>query len=566
MESPYEMIPKLDEQGHSGRVCTLSVCKGLAQCVGARGSCSGILYCANLLGKAVINFKESGFTDMKRKQGEEQPERYIFVVDVVLKHPQFTLEEAKFLKQINLDGFVNRVTWGVLHEGLVREALTNLEEPTMMTTVQGKTFPLLAPDWKTQVRDTFEITHRKVVAAKQWEISELFPSLKTAGDAQETVKVTDCTYPGAKKPLRILSSLFCLNTTGHNHISISFAELILAALNGSTIDWVEEFHQELRDEIVKLHQKHSQGSVKVERTAIGPHLTLILKAAGVMNLRHEAEAGFHVVKTFSTNQPKKRRCTVAPRPSPTLHNTVKVVKTNLQEGTSTTPPQSVTTTHTVVLETEEPWQVPDSLPNLTQQISQAHRRLENLLTTLASQTPPKLMRQVDSQFHKIQREACLRDGAQFADDRDSTLKAEMFKSQSALLERLEQKLANAEELNDICIENSFELQTKLSEMQGANEQLRREVQSLTHKNGEILANVHTQSLELEARNTQIVALQDQIRVLQQHVDTQNLKITEVQSIQKQEREEITRLQMENTKLKATLSTPKLSAEFGQTST
>jgi len=54
-----------------------------------------------------------------------------------------------------------------------------------------------------------------------------------------------------------------IQRTGHNHISIPFAELILAALNGHTIDWVEEFRQELRDEIVKLHQKHSQNTVKV---------------------------------------------------------------------------------------------------------------------------------------------------------------------------------------------------------------------------------------------------------------------------------------------------------------
>ena len=84
-------------------------------------------------------------------------------------------------------------------------------------------------------------------------MTDLFPSLKNATDGQETVKVADCAYPGAKKPLRMLSSLFCLNTTSHTHISISFAELIVAALNGHTIDWAEEFYQEFHDEIVKLH-------------------------------------------------------------------------------------------------------------------------------------------------------------------------------------------------------------------------------------------------------------------------------------------------------------------------
>lgn len=83
---------------------------------------------------------------MKRRQGEEEPERYIFVVDVVLKNHQFSLEEVKFLKQVNLEGFVTKITWGVMHEALVREPLTNLKEQTMLTTVQSKTIPILASD------------------------------------------------------------------------------------------------------------------------------------------------------------------------------------------------------------------------------------------------------------------------------------------------------------------------------------------------------------------------------------------------------------------------------------
>lgn len=352
MGSLCEGKPQLDEQGRFWKelqyTCLqafTSVCWSKSNSLWYPKLCKIHVY-QEILCRAVRTIEEPRFVDkMKRKHGDEQPARYIFVVDTVLKHHEFTLEEAKFLKQVNLDGFVKRVTWKVIHEALVREAIANLKVSTMTTTVQGKTIPLLATNWKTQLRDIFEFTTRKTASTKQWKLAELFPSLKATSDGRETVKVTDCTYPGAKKPLRILSSLFCLNTTGQDHISIPFAELILAALNGNTIDWVEEFHQELQDEIVKLHQKHTQNPVKVERTAIGPHLTLILKAAGVMNLRHEAEAGFHMVSPSTAYKLHKKRCTDAPIPSPNPQSTVRVVPTKVidleqESSVPALPPQS----------------------------------------------------------------------------------------------------------------------------------------------------------------------------------------------------------------------------------
>ena len=488
MESLFEVKPQLNEQGVFWRdlqnTCLqafTSVCWSKSKSQWYPRSCKFHVY-QEILCRAVKTIEESDFVHkMKRKQGEEQPARYIFVVDTVLKHHEFTLEEAKFLKQVNFDGFVTRVTWKVLHEALVREAIANLDVTNMTTTVQGKTFPLLATNWKTQLRDIFEFTTRKVASTKQWELTELFPSLKTTSDGRETVKVTDCTYPGAKKPLRILSSLFCLNTTGQDHISIPFAELILAALNGNTIDWVEEFHQELQDEIVKLHQKHTQNPVKVERTAIGPHLTLILKAAGVMNLRHEAEAGFHTIPSTSDYKPHKKRCTdkvmptkdphegsSAPPKPPTLQRTVRVVQNKVidleQEpsDSKTSPQKSTEIPKSTVIETEEPWQIPTEVPNLVQQITQTHRRLENLLTKLTSKAPPRLMRNVDHQFHKLQRETFLKESSKPGDHQPENPQAETIGSLTAQIGRLEEKLADKEELIDLYIENSFEVQTQLA--------------------------------------------------------------------------------------------------------
>lgn len=276
--------------------------------------------------------------------------------------------------------------------------------------------------------------------------------------------MTDCLYPGAKKPLIILSYLFCLNTTGQNYISIPFAELILAALNGQAVDWLEEFYQELREEVLKLHHKHSQNMVKVVRTTIGPHLTLMIKAAGAMNLQHEIEARFHMAKPFCTSepsiQPKKRRYTKKPMPPPTLHSRIRVVqpKVDQKRASTSAPEQALETPRSVVVETEEPWQVPNDIPNIVQQISQAHRRLENLLVTLSSKAPPKLMQNLDSQFYKVQREAFLHQGTKPTYDQPSPMEIGILRTLTTQVERLKKRLAGTEELNEIYIESLFEME------------------------------------------------------------------------------------------------------------
>lgn len=141
--------------------------------------------------------------------------------------------------------------------------------------------------------------------------------------------MTDCTYPDAKKPLIMLSSLFCINTTSHNHISISFAKHHVPAPNGQVIDWAEEFSKEFYNEIFKLYQKHTHAIVKVERTTIALHIILILKAAEMMNIRNETDARFYKDRTDHVDHPKWRRCTDTPLPpmSPqSLQNKFRIVK------------------------------------------------------------------------------------------------------------------------------------------------------------------------------------------------------------------------------------------------
>ena len=138
-----------------------SVCWSKSQSQWYPKSCKFHIY-QRILCRVVETIDGSECVDkMKRKQGEETPTRYIFVVDTVPKNLEFTSEEAKFFKQINFDGFVSMVTWKVLHEALVREAIANLNITNMTTTVQGKTIPLLTTKWKNQLRDIFEFTTQK---------------------------------------------------------------------------------------------------------------------------------------------------------------------------------------------------------------------------------------------------------------------------------------------------------------------------------------------------------------------------------------------------------------------
>jgi hypothetical protein len=535
-----------------------------------------------LLGAAVKNIEEADFIEeMKRKPGEEEPERYLFVVDALLRHQEFTIEEVKFLRQINLEGFIIRITWGVLHHALIREALANLQEETMLTTVREKAIPLIAADWRTQFRDIFELTKRKVKASTQWKLCDLFPSLKSATEGQVTVKVSDCEYPGAKKPLRMLSSLFCLNTVGQNYIAITFAKLILAAVNGQAVDWPEEFYHGLKAELIKLHKKHAQTPVKVERTTIGPHLTLMIKAAGAMDLPHEIEAGFHTAKPFSTtepkDQPKKRRFTTVPVPPPTLHTTVRVVKPDQnqqKEASTSAPPTASETPRSVVLETEEPWQVPEAIPNIVSQVKQVHRRLENLLTILANKAPPRLLRELGSQFSKVQREATLQEHAKHPDSSTSTLNSDILRSQNAQVVRLEKKLLDAEELNNLCIEDTFELHDKLSELQEENERLKKlqeenerlkkEGQALTSREQENMTRIQelqkANSDQIKAQEEELAAMRIQLQKLREETSTHDAyegpTAESPRTQQHQDRKDLTRLQAENRELRAAMAARK----------
>lgn len=63
----------------------------------------------------------------------------------------------------------------------------------------------------------------------------------------------------------------------------------------------EEFHHEITEKIGALH-KHLSAKVKVEKTSIGPHLTLILIARGIFNIKEELEAGYRSEKALTIEE------------------------------------------------------------------------------------------------------------------------------------------------------------------------------------------------------------------------------------------------------------------------
>ena len=172
-----------------------------------------------------------------------------------------------------------------------------------------------------------------------------------------------------------------------------------------------------------------------------------------------------------------------------------------------------------------------------------------------------MMRRIDSQFHKVQREALLQEECKGVDD---PAKLSKFRSQAAQMKRLEEKLVDAEDLNDLYIENSFELQSQLSEREAEIHNLKQEVQILTHKSE--VASAKLESLEEAhsqcwAKRTEMATMRARIQQLEDESSNQNLQTEEVKQLhmqqvkelhetQQQQKEELDKLRTENEALRA----------------
>ena len=198
---------------------------------------------------------------------------------------------------------------------------------------------------------------------------------------------------------------------------------------------------------------------------------------------------------------------------------------------SKTPPQSTEIPKSTVLETEEQWQIPNEVPNLVKQITQAHRRLENLLTTLTSKAPPNWLRSMDYQFHKVQREAVLQEVSKTGENQSEAPRTQTINSLVLQIGRLEAKLADKEELIALYTESSFETQTQLAEKEDQINRLQTELQTITHKDQQELLKIQqledTHMQQMEAKRKEAIELQQQVQ-----------KLTEEAALQKGEKSKL----------------------------
>ena len=231
-----------------------------------------------VLAKAVITRTQT----IREEAAPVEMEGITFSTDVAYRAMQFTKEELVFLRKIRLEQFLCSMPWEVLHAAYAAEAVNTLQEATLTITLKEVQVQLIPTNWEDLFVKIFKLSPKHAGSGEQWELHELFPSLKTIPKGQNAVKVGDCQILGAKRPLRLLSSLFCLNTTNQYSISIPFAKHILAALNGQEVNWPLEFYEELRAEMFSLHRRIQQNKAKGIKTTIGPHLTLLIEEAQML--------------------------------------------------------------------------------------------------------------------------------------------------------------------------------------------------------------------------------------------------------------------------------------------
>ena len=473
-------------------------------------------------------------------------------VDAAFRGTQFNQEELAFLRKLRLDSFICDVPWGVLHAALAAEAITTTQEDTLQVTLKGEKVSLFTKNWRGVFLKVFKLNVRQEGGGEKWKLQELFPSLTTMQKGQLIVKVGDCRALGSKKPLRLLSSLFCLNTTSQYSISISFAKQVLAALNGQEVDWPLEFYEEFKGELITLHRRQHQDKTKVIKTAIDPHLTLLIKEALLMGKREEKEAGFGTIVGLTMTErippPRKRRLAEEPAGGK-LEKVVRVTsvptkatsplqdKGQSSQEAPTSPSQEEPLKRRIV-ESAEKWQIPDSTSSMVDQICHTHRRLEQLLVTFTSKASPNFIKKMDAEFHKMQIEALrhYNQGLRLQEPLTATEDAVKKGLLHTEVNTLKQQLQELTENYEAQIEISFDLQDQLTTLEDTMTSLRATHQKQQEAHQQLKEVAESQKENLEARDKELLAAQQTITALQTERQEQAKALTET-------REEIRLLQL-----------------------
>ena len=467
-----------------------------------------------------------------------------FSMDAAYRSTQFSTEELSFLRKIRLEQFLCNVPWGVVHAVRAREVIDTLQEDTMQVTLKGEVLPLFSEDWRALFLKIFHLAPKGEGERGKLQLSDLFPSLATIQEGQKSVKIGDCKVAGSKRPLRLLSSFFCLNTSGQYSITIHFAELLLTALNGEKVDWPLEFFDEFKAEILTLHRHQQADKAKVIRTAIGPHLTLMIEEANLLGTQERKLAGFGtsagLTMTERVPPPRKRKLgeasgsgkldtvvRVTPHPSRHSSNHTHVAHDTDSEGE---PPKRR------VLQAAEKWEVPDDTSSMINQICFTHRRLEQLLTTFTSKAGSEFIKTMDAEFHKIQQEATqqfkqnLREKEALTDNEHAVGKSLL----QIEIRKLTVQLAALNESYDEQIEMSFDLQDKLTTAEEALATLTETNRTQQVRCNELTTDLDRQNNRLAAVEAELEATNEQFTELQlQHQRQSDLLATTEEQLRQQ---------------------------------
>lgn len=109
------------------------------------------------------------------------------------------------------------------------------------------------------------------------------------------------------------------------------------------------------------------------------------------------------------------------------------------------------------------------------------------------------------------------------------------------MEQLEKRVRDTEELNDLYIEDSFDLHDQLSEMQKESEGLKKEVQAFTYREQENLIKImdleRANLQQTKAKETELAAMRTQLQKLREEAVTRNLLASQAaESLRSQQHE------------------------------
>ena len=221
-----------------------------------------------------------------------------------------TLQEETLLQLVGLDRFITRVTWDIINTSVVQEVISNLNLDTMESVLNGRTFPIFPKDWRNKMRASFYIatfTTKREPDTPLVRAGEIFSTFKEKMRTKAaTCRIADCTMYGAKRPLWFFNSLFLLRTTPST-IPYSTVVHIADALNGKTIDWPALFRENLVAEMKSIKEDLFKDKTTALKTMVGPPLTMLLIADGLLTVHQELDAGILMPQEIIEKPLSKKR-------------------------------------------------------------------------------------------------------------------------------------------------------------------------------------------------------------------------------------------------------------------